>query len=221
MPKTAIILGATGLTGGMLLQQLLEDDRYEKIKLFSRNSVEINNPKIEEHLIDLFKLEEHKDKFTADEVFCCVGTTKKKTPDHNTYTKIDRGIPVTAARLCKANNIDTFLVVSALGANPKSRVFYNRIKGKMEKEVLEQEIKNTYILQPSLITGERKESRSFEKVGKVMLNFINPFFLGTLRKYKSISAESIARAMVAIANKPELDVERIPSDEIKNIAHNN
>ena len=221
MPKTAIILGATGLTGGMLLQQLLEDDRYEKIKLFSRNSVEINNPKIEEHLIDLFKLEEHKDKFTGDEVFCCVGTTKKKTPDHNTYTNIDRGIPVTAARLCKANNIDTFLVVSALGANPKSRVFYNRIKGKMEKEVLEQEIKNTYILQPSLITGERKESRSFEKVGKVMLNFINPFFLGTLRKYKSISAESIARAMVAIANKPELDVERIPSDEIKNIAHNN
>jgi len=221
MPKTAIILGATGLTGGMLLQQLLEDDRYEKIKLFSRNSVEINNPKIEEHLIDLFKLEEHKDKFTGDEVFCCVGTTKKKTPDHNTYTKIDRGIPVTAARLCKANSIDTFLVVSALGANPKSRVFYNRIKGKMEKEVLEQEIKNTYILQPSLITGERKESRSFEKVGKVMLNFINPFFLGTLRKYKSISAESIVRAMVAIANKPELDVERIPSDEIKNIAHNN
>jgi uncharacterized protein YbjT (DUF2867 family) len=221
MPKTAIILGATGLTGGMLLQQLLEDDRYEKIKLFSRNSVEKKHPKIEEHLIDLFKLEEHKDKFTADEVFCCVGTTKKKTPDHNTYTKIDRGIPVTAARLCKANNIDTFLVVSALGANPKSRVFYNRIKGKMEKEVLEQEIKNTYILQPSLITGERKESRSFEKVGKVMLNFINPFFLGTLRKYKSISAESIARAMVAIANKPELDVERIPSDEIKNIAHNN
>ena len=221
MPKTAIILGATGLTGGMLLQQLLEDDRYGKIKLFSRNSVEKKHPKIEEHLIDLFKLEEHKDKFTANEVFCCVGTTKKKTPDHNTYTKIDRGIPVTAARLCKANNIDTFLVVSALGANPKSRVFYNRIKGKMEKEVLEQEIKNTYILQPSLITGERKESRSFEKVGKVMLNFINPFFLGTLRKYKSISAESIARAMVAIANKPELDVERIPSDEIKNIAHNN
>jgi len=221
MPKTAIILGATGLTGGMLLQQLLEDDRYGKIKLFSRNSVEKKHPKIEEHLIDLFKLEEHKDKFTADEVFCCVGTTKKKTPDHNTYTKIDRGIPVTAARLCKANNIDTFLVVSALGANPKSRVFYNRIKGKMEKEVLEQEIKNTYILQPSLITGERKESRSFEKVGKVMLNFINPFFLGTLRKYKSISAESIARAMVAIANKPELDVERIPSDEIKNIAHKN
>ncbi|APS38051.1 NAD(P)H-binding protein [Salegentibacter sp. T436] len=221
MPKTAIILGATGLTGGMLLQQLLEDDRYGKIKLFSRNSVEKKHPKIEEHLIDLFKLEEYKDKFTADEVFCCVGTTKKKTPDHNTYTKIDRGIPVTAARLCKANNIDTFLVVSALGANPKSRVFYNRIKGKMEKEVLEQEIKNTYILQPSLITGERKESRSFEKVGKVMLNFINPFFLGTLRKYKSISAESIARAMVAIANKPELDVERIPSDEIKNIAHNN
>ncbi|GGW98598.1 NAD(P)H-binding protein [Salegentibacter mishustinae] len=221
MPKTAIILGATGLTGGMLLQQLLEDDRYEKIKLFSRSSVEIENPKIEEHLIDLFKLEEHKDKFTADEVFCCVGTTKSKTPDHETYTRIDRGIPIAAAKLCKENKVDTFLVVSALGANPKSRVFYNRTKGKMEQEVLEQEIKHTYILQPSLITGERKESRSFEKIGKIMLNFVNPFFLGTLRKYKSISAESIAKAMVAIANSPELDVQRIPSDEIKNIAHNN
>ncbi|TDN88127.1 putative NAD(P)-binding protein [Salegentibacter sp. 24] len=221
MPKTAIILGATGLTGGMLLQQLLEDNRYDKIKLFSRNSVEIKHSKIDEHLIDLFKLEDYRDIFSADEVFCCVGTTKSKTPDHQTYTMIDRGIPVTAAKLCKENKIDTFLVVSALGANPKSRVFYNRTKGKMEKEVLEQEIKHTYILQPSLITGERKESRSFEKIGKVMLNFINPFFLGTMRKYKSISAESIARAMVAIANSKELDIQRIPSDEIKNIAHNN
>lgn len=221
MPKTAIILGATGLTGGILLKQLLEDARYEKVKLFSRNSVEIKHSKIEEHLIDLLELEKYKDKFIADEVFCCIGTTKSKTPDKGTYARIDRGIPITAARLCKENNIDTFLVISALGANPKSRVFYNRTKGKMEKEVLDLKIKNTHILQPSLITGERKENRSFEKIGKIMLNFINPFFLGTLRKYKSISAESIAKAMVVIANSPDSDLQRIPSDEIKNIAQHN
>ncbi|SHG28513.1 Uncharacterized conserved protein YbjT, contains NAD(P)-binding and DUF2867 domains [Salegentibacter echinorum] len=221
MPKTAIILGATGLTGGLLLHNLLEDDRYEKIKLFSRKSVEINHPKIEEHLVDLLKLKEEKDKFTADEVFCCIGTTKSKTPDEKKYSSIDRGIPIAAAKLCKENNIDTFSVVSALGANPKSRMFYNRTKGKMEDEVLAQEIKNTYILQPSLITGERKENRSSEKVGKIMLNFLNPFFLGTLRKYKSISAESIAEAMVKITNSSELSLKRIPSDEIKNIANSN
>lgn len=221
MPKTAIILGATGLTGGLLLQNLLEDDRYEKIKLFSRKSVEIDHPKIEEHLVDLLKLKEEKDKFIADEVFCCIGTTKSKTPKKKHYSSIDRGIPLAAAKLCKANNINTFLVISALGANSKSGVFYNRTKGKMEEEVLEENIPNTYILQPSLIIGERKEKRSSEKIGKIMLNFLNPFFLGTLRKYKSISAESIADAMVKIANSPKLDLRRIPSDEIKNIAYSN
>src|SRR5690606_39983605 len=157
--KTAIILGATGLTGNILLQTLLEDDRYGLIVLFSRNTIGSNNPKVKEYLIDLFELHRYEQEFKADEVFCCIGTTKAKTPDKQTYKSIDYGIPVSAARLCKINNIHTFIVVSALGANTKSSFFYNRIKGIMEKEALNYGIKNTNILQPSLIERQRREKR--------------------------------------------------------------
>ena len=151
--KTAILLGATGLTGNLLLQQLLKDDDFQKIIPFSRSSVKLRQPKLEEHLIDLFQLKNHKDQFHADIVFCCVGTTQKKTPDKETYRKVDFGILVTAAKLAKQNNIPKMIVVSAIGADKNSRFFYNKTKGEMEEAVLEQKISETYILRPSLIDG--------------------------------------------------------------------
>ena len=99
--KTAIILGATGLTGSLLLQQLLKDESFHKIILFSRSSVNNQHPKIKEYLIDLFQLEKYEEQFQADVVFCCVGTTQKKSPDNETYRKVDFGIPVAAAKLAK------------------------------------------------------------------------------------------------------------------------
>src|SRR5699024_3350038 len=98
-------------------------------------------------------------KFSGDVVFCCIGTTKAKTPNRDTYRKIDLGIPVDAAELAKTNGIETFLVISALVANSKSSVFYNRVKGEMEEMVLSKGIPNTYILKPSLIIGNRNEKR--------------------------------------------------------------
>ncbi len=129
MGKTAIILGATGLTGSILLEILLEDERYETVKLFSRRSVHKKHPKIKEYLGDVLELRDFKKEFYADEVFCCVGTTQKKTPDKKLYRKIDFGIPTIAASLAKENDIQTFIVISALGANAKSSIFYNRTKG--------------------------------------------------------------------------------------------
>ncbi|HET8886565.1 MAG TPA: NAD(P)H-binding protein, partial [Salinimicrobium sp.] len=167
--KTAIIIGSTGLTGSILLEKLLQDVRYGNIKLFSRSSVGIENAKIEEHLVNLFELEKYKELFTADEVFCCIGTTQKRTPDKTTYHKIDYGIPVNAAKLAKENGISTFLVISALGANPESRFFYNRTKGEMERDVLKQKIPQTYFFQPSLIAGDRKENRPFEYAWKKVM----------------------------------------------------
>lgn len=198
MKKTAIILGATGLTGGHLLNLFLKDDRYEKIKLFSRSSVGFSNPKIEEYLIDLFELEKHKKNFQADEVFCCIGTTKAKTPDDETYRKIDYGIPFSAAKLCKENNINTYIVISAMGANPDSKVFYNKTKGEMERDVIKQNIQNTFILQPGLISGKRDEKRLGESIAKFLFNILNPLIP---KKYRSISPETIAKAMVFIANQ--------------------
>lgn len=215
--KTAIILGATGLTGGELLNKLLRDDRYERVKLFSRSPIGLNSDKIEEHLIDLFELEKHSKDFVADEVFCCIGTTKAKTPDEETYHKIDHGIPVTAARLAKQNNISRFLVISALGADVESRFFYNRTKGEMERDVLAQGIAETYIMEPAFITGKRKENRPLETAGEKVMGVANHLLVGPLKKYRSIHAGTIADAMIYVANNV-YSGDRIKSDEIREIA---
>src|SRR5699024_10786304 len=112
MKKTAIIIGATGLTGSILLEYLLDDPNNGTIKLFSRRTIGIDSPKIKEYIIDLFELKKHQSKFSGDVVFCCIGTTKAKTPNRDTYRKIDLGIPVDAAELAKTNGIETFLVIS-------------------------------------------------------------------------------------------------------------
>ena len=216
MKKTAIILGATGLTGSILLKKLLEDASFEKIKLFSRSTAEIDSPKIEEHLIDMFQLEKYSEAFTADVVFCCIGTTKSKTPDKETYKKIDYGIPVTATTLSKHNGIETFIVISAMGADVDSSIFYNKTKGEMQRDVLNQNIENTYVLQPSLIVGDRNENRFGEKVATV---FMKIFGFLIPKKYKMIKAETIAEAMLVLA-KNGFSKQQITSNEIKQIAQN-
>lgn len=215
--KTAIILGATGLTGGMVLEKLLKDERYDTVKLFSRSTVGVNHSKIEEHLVDLFELDKYADSFTADEVYCNIGTTKAKTPNEELYRKIDYGIPVSAAKLAKNNNIKKFLVISALGADANSKIFYNRTKGEMERDVLKAGIPETYIFQPSLIAGNRKEKRTFEAIGKQVMKVLNFLMIGPLRKYRSIHPETIAKAMIIVANNG-FRKQKIESDEIKQIA---
>ncbi|GAA4310811.1 oxidoreductase [Pontixanthobacter gangjinensis] len=215
--KTAIILGATGLTGSLLLDKLLQDDRYRKIKIFSRSHVKQKHEKIEEYLIDLFALESVSNLFTADEVYCCIGTTRQKTPDKDTYRMIDFGIPATAAKIARNNEIRTFQVISAMGANENSKIFYNRVKGEMEGAVMEQKIANTYILQPSLIGGEREENRPMEYLWKKIMSLGDNLLVGNLKKYRSIHPEAIAKAMIYLANN-EYTSGRIPSDEIKDIA---
>lgn len=215
--KSAIILGATGLTGGIVLDKLIEDDRYQKIKVFTRSHVEQKHEKIEEYLIDLFELKNFGELFTADEVYCCIGSTQNKTPDNDTYRMVDFGIPATAAKLARKNNIKTFQVISAMGADPNSRIFYNRIKGEMEGAVLEQQISNTYILQPSLISGNREESRPFEYIWKKIMNVGDHLLVGKLKKYRSIHPETIAEAMIYLSNN-EFQSGKIQNDEIKSIA---
>jgi len=217
--KTAIILGATGLTGGILLEQLLADHRYKKVKLFSRNKVQLTHEKIEEHLVDLFQLEKMKDHFTGDVVFCCIGSTQKKTPDNEIYKKVDFGIPVDSAKLAKENNIKKFIVISALGANAESNFFYNKTKGEMENAVFQQEIEETYVLRPSLISGRREEKRPFEYLWKQVMKLTNFFMFGPLKKFRSIHPLSIAKAMIFLA-ETTFSKQVIESEEIKELAEN-
>ncbi len=217
MGKTAIILGASGLTGSIVLEKLIEDDRYDSIILFSRSKGKVTHSKITEHNVDLLNLSDSKEQFHGDEVYCCIGTTKKKTPDQKMYHQIDYGIPVSAAKLTKQNGIKKFMVISAMGANVKSSIFYNRTKGEMEEAVIDQGIENTYILQPALITGDRKEKRSGEKFAQGLFTFFDLLLLGPLKKYQSIKADRIAQAMINLANDGS-NQRRIKSDQIKKLA---
>lgn len=219
MGKIAIILGATGLTGTMLLDQLLADTRYERIKLFSRKAIGISHAKIEEHLVNVLELASFSNDFHGDEVFCCVGTTNAKTPDKGLYRSIDYGIPVTAAKLCEQNHIKTLIVISALGANAKSKIFYNRTKGEMEETVLNFEIPRVHILQPSLIGGKRKEKRNGEYFFKLLMKLINPLLIGSLKKYRSIHPKTIVYSMIWLANN-FFEEQRLPSNEIEEIYMN-
>lgn len=217
MGKTAIILGATGLTGSLLLQKLLQDEKYSCIKLFSRRSIGFQHPKLTEYIGDVVQLEKFDKDFTADEVFCCIGTTKAKTKDPETYKAIDFGIPVKAAKLAKKNSISFFAVISALGANSNSAIFYNRTKGEMEEVVLAQKITHTYILRPSLINGTRTEKRFGEDIANRVFQVFNLLLVGRLKKYQSIKATTIATALWKIAQIKSAK-QYITSDEIKSFA---
>jgi uncharacterized protein YbjT (DUF2867 family) len=219
MKKTAIILGASGLTGSILLNKLLKDDRYKTIKLFSRKKIDGLPSKVIQFTGNLLELENFKTDFTANEVYCCIGTTAKKTPDKTIYKAIDFGIPAAAAKLSKENNITTFLVVSALGANANSNIFYNKTKGEMEQAVLSKKIENTYILQPSIIGGDRKETRIGEKIGLIIFKLFQPFFFGKLKKYSLTEADDIAQAMINLANS-SVTSQILTSEKIKEMAIN-
>lgn len=212
--KKAIVLGATGLTGRHLVNLLISDNSFDKIIVFTRTKLSVHHPKIEEHIVNLLDLSKVINVFHADVVFCCIGTTKSKTPVLQLYHQIDYGIPVQAAQIAKQNNIPKFIVVSALGANASSRIFYNKTKGQMQNDVLGFHLPETYILQPSLIIGKREEKRIGEKIAQVTMQLID---FVTPARYKMISSETIAKTMLFLAkNKWEKAI--IPSDEIQLIA---
>ncbi len=193
--KIAILLGATGLTGSYLLDILLNSDGYEKVRVFTRKTTLKKNDKLEEIICDLLRLEKYSDNFYADEVFCCIGTIRAKTPDKKLYRDIDLGIPLSAAKLSQKNNIKTFSVISAIGANKNSPIFYSRTKGEMEEAILKYSIPNILIYRPSLIFGKRKDSRYFEKMGLFFTKIVQIFLLGRLKNYKAINAQDLAKAM--------------------------
>ncbi len=195
MSKTAIILGATGLTGGLLTTLLIKDPNYSKIKLFTRRATPFSDPKIEEIQCDLFTLESVKEQFTGDIVFCCIGTTKAKTPDRDLYYKIDYGIPIASAQLAKENGIGTYIVISSIGTSDKSPFFYVHTKGEMERDIITMDIPNTYIMKPAFINGRPDADRKGENRLKFWMRISDALMIGPLKKYRSTQALQIAKAM--------------------------
>lgn len=214
---TAILFGATGLTGSILLRYLLHDESYSQVLVFSRRPLEITHEKLRVHICDLLDLESVKDLIKGDVVFINIGTTLKKTPNKEVYYSIDHGIPTNVARIAAQNKVARLLVVSSMGADPNSSVFYNRTKGQMEADVLAFGPKLSFIFQPSLIEGPRAERRIAERSGILIFKVLNLFMIGPLRKYRMIKAEYISKAMQIVAREG-YSKKVITSDVIYDIA---
>lgn len=213
----AIITGATGLTGGFLLSQLLEDARFDVVVTLSRKRISNPHPKHKNYIVDLFDPASYQEYVNGDHLFLCTGTTAAKTPDKEQYYRIEHDLPLGVAKVARANGVQTLVAISALGANPDSRIAYNRGKGMMERDIENLGFTACYFVQPALIGGERDERRPLENAFKTLQKIIDPLLVGFLKKYRTIPPEIIAGAMIAVAVKG-YKKSRIESDELVDIA---
>ncbi|RLD65157.1 MAG: nucleoside-diphosphate sugar epimerase [Bacteroidetes bacterium] len=217
MSKIAVVFGATGLIGRELVSQLIDNEEYHKVLIFNRRSQNYENSKIEELIIGEQYFESISGNVIADELYCCIGTTMKKAGSKAAFQKVDYEIPVWLAKTAEKNGINKLLIVSSVGANPKSKNFYLSTKGKMEQEVLKYNIPEIYFFRPSMLLGQRDESRFSEMMGQKAMKLTGFLMKGPLKKYKAIPAPVVAQAMQKVAKK---DYSRhfFESDELWKIA---
>lgn len=198
MNKTALLAGASGLTGGYLLNLLLESPEYSSVIAYVRKSSGLTHPKFKEIVVDWETLQEP---VAAEDVFCCLGTTIKKAGSQEAFRRVDYNYPLQLAQIQLRGGSQQFLLVSAIGADAKSSVFYSRVKGELENALQSIGYKSLHIFRPSFIAGPRKESRPGERIGLAIFSLLSPLFIGPLKKYAPIQAEHIARAMLRAAQK--------------------
>lgn len=194
----AIVLGATGLIGGELIQQLINENIYSEIHVIGRNPTEHQSSKIYFHQVDMHQINRHTNIFNAEVVFCCLGTTIKTAGSREAFRMVDHDMVVNAARNCE-NKVGHFIMVSSLGANSKSSNFYLRTKGETEDDLFKLNIPSITIVRPSMLFGNRKEKRIGEKIGIVFMKITEPLMVGSLKKYRGIEASVVAKAMIKLS----------------------
>ena len=198
--KTALVFGSSGLIGGHLLNELIQSDNYNKIKLFVRSEHGSNHSKTEIIKTDFNNLENHKEDIKGDDCFFCIGTTKQNSPDKNEYKRVELDVPKKIAQIAKSNLVNSFVFVSSGYADPNSSGDYLKFKGLVEEELKRLSFSKLGIMRPSFLMGDRKEKRVGEKVGIFIFKLLSPLFLGPLKKMKPIHSKKVAKAMIKITN---------------------
>lgn len=198
--RTALIFGATGLVGNLLLEELVNSSLYASVKIFVRQATGVSEKKVKEIVADLTRIEDLEHELTGDDLFICLGTTIKKAGSVRAMEQIDRDLPVNIAQTAFRNGIRNLAVVSSIGASATSPNYYLRIKGEMETGMLETGFTNCIIARPSMLLGERKERRIKELIGKTAMKTLQPLMIGKLQKYRAIHGRDVARAMIVLLN---------------------
>jgi uncharacterized protein YbjT (DUF2867 family) len=196
MGKTVVLVGATGLIGNALLHELMQETKVAEIRIFVRRKIDGLPGKVKQIITDFQDLTLLKEQVIGDVIYCCVGTTRKKTPDLTDYRNIDFGINIGMAKLAKENGISTAHLISAMGASTTSRIFYSKLKGEIEEGLKGLQFPNCYIYQPSMLIGTRSESRPLEFVAQKLMLLFEGLRLLPKNEYHSIHAETIAKSMI-------------------------
>ena len=208
--RAALLVGATGLIGSFLLQRLLAAGRYARVTVWARRDIGRTHPKLKVEIADFARLQERR--VEAEDVFCCLGTTIKQAGSQTAFRRVDYDYPVALAMAAAGGGARRLLIVSALGANPDSRVFYNRVKGEMEVAVRAAGVPRTVFFRPSLLSGPRVQERLGEKIGLVVGNILGSL----LGKYRPIHADLVAAAMLKAAEE-DRSTGVLESEEIRRV----
>ncbi|MFE3977164.1 MULTISPECIES: NAD(P)H-binding protein [unclassified Peribacillus] len=218
MKQKAVVVGGTGLIGNKLVKLLLSSTAYDTVTLLVRRPTGLKHPKLDEKIIEFEQLDRFGDELTGADVFCTLGTTIKKAGSQNAFRKVDLDYPITLGKMAKKHKARQFLIVTALGANLSSRSFYTRVKGEVEVALRDLNLPALHIFRPSLLLGERDESRIGERFFILVFNLLSPVFIGPLRKYKAIHAQSVAKAMLLKAQNVSSGIHIYESNQIKQIS---
>ena len=218
--QTAVVLGSTGLIGKQLLQLLLIDPSFPRVRILVRRPSEIIHPKLETMIVDFDNTDDLRVKTGKGNcIFCCVGTTMKKVSgDKAAYRKIDHDIPLNTARIGLENGFTKYLLVSSVGASATASNFYLQLKGLVEKEISALPYESIHVFRPSILLGKRNEFRMGEEIGKEAMQLFSFLLAGKWRKYKPIQSSQVARAMVAAAKSNEKGVMVHEYDGLKQLS---
>ena len=201
MSRSALVAGATGLVGSHVLELLLADPEWSHVITVGRRKPSQQHAKLEQRVLDLSELERVSDIPHVDDVFCCLGTTIKQAGSQPAFRLVDHDFVVGLARAGLRAGATQFLLVSAIGADPESRVFYSRVKGETEAAIRKLPYRGIQIFRPSLLLGDRSEFRLGERIATLGAPVLPALLFGRLRRYRPIQAATVARARVTIAKE--------------------
>lgn len=210
MEKTALLLGATGLVGGHLLQQLLDSSRYAQVVALTRRPLDTQHSKLRQEILDFDRPDPAL--IRGDDLFCALGTTLRKAGSKEAQYRIDCTYPFEIGKIGKQNGVRQYLLVSSVGANAGSSNFYLQTKGDLEEKINGLNFEHFVAARPSFLLGERSEFRLGEKIGIALAKVFAPFIP---RRYRGIEAEKVARALVRLANEGGGGVQWVESEELQ------
>ncbi len=212
--KTALLAGATGLVGHHCLNLLLANSQYSKVITLTRWPLETETDKHENKVIDFEELDRYQDDMKVDDVFCCLGTTRQEAGSKAAFRKVDYTFVTELGELAVQNGATQFFVVTAIGADAYSPFLYNKVKGETEDELISQDWPSLHIFRPSVLLGQRSETRVLEEAAKNVMKWMSFVLQGRLRKFRAIDAKHVAAAMLSVANEQRKGVNIYESDVI-------